>query len=1066
MCLANLPLNDYCFSACDKVIRILERYYEIELSQIPLRLELIYTKKHLFAFYDGDVITLDPIICSLSECEIGMILAHELAHYFQWKELLNPANRNIFLDYLMEKEAGEAEEDFKTIYCGYSSKERKYKLMKKNWGMIEKFFDSETLFCEKTKYKISAYGIGGVFSINQLLFQKIGAKKGMAVEFKGCHEILTEQAFDICEKKNKFSLNNAYSDKKKLMAGSELNDLYVANDFFRHYLEKTININDAEILNIMESVEKQLEEFNYNTKKYDFKTLDEANSVITLPTSSILFHKSFLNILLQGYLDYILANDFIEEYKKLFKDSIGEMIFKLLPEETFYSIKNFFSDLSEKVGRTFLEGLDGVSDFVGLTKWMKQKTNEVIDWIFETVEYPDGIGKKIDAFVYDFANKSSELCNVFEESISYVEKKCKDSGVIGFAESIWNEIPSNPFQVEICNLDNVTVISGLKEITKKIKGIGTATRRIYCIIQFLLHSHYKGMQFLHSMDCSNGNNDLNIRKCIRFAKFCSFVYWCEKNNTSLLNRKFGDYLTLDLKDENDVLKDMFYPLLIPMTELYDVEYRIKKENVLESNKFDNLRKYIQTAYNGGKKSFFANLTIKEFFTMFADSQKDAGLFALGMACHMIEDSFTASHTIRTWNVNSNISIKTVNDANLVPPILYCANYKKQDGNRHVYSDLFIDDFVLNIDEREHEKHCFDVDSAESKDYNPKLNERRSKDNVNQTVNAAVARDCVSVFLELIFKNCKKTFDELWLPIENFLKVIYTNIEDKSYSKCFSSTCQETQNEVHSIDSHEKFFSAEVFFKLKAGRSYEKDELEEKERKDKLKESVDEFRFAKHHDSKPKNEADNQMSAKINSMRIGFGKSDVVSFFCMRAQWLFNYLELYRSYLINNYASCFYPSTLTFAKSIKYEQNFLKKCCDLAKKNSYRPEFFDLASPINCLKRFRTPRFYPDRKTYNLLNMYEYFDLPYIAKILDISSVLYGESESVKAVLNEEKTSECLDYINYVTDFVAFLDLLKDRHKAHLNEIMATLIWIDHEVVSGCHERIKQLRKWIADLMTV
>ena len=1064
-----LQLNNYNLNFREAVAHILEQYYEVGLDEIPLQLESIYDKKKLVAFYDGNYITIDPIASTLSECNIGKILAHELAHYFQWKELSNPSNRSIFLDWLMEKEAGEAEEDFKAIYYGVSPKENKYKLKKKSWGNVEKYFNAKVPFCQKAKYKISAYGIGGFFTVKQVLMDKIGAKDGIDVEHEGCHEKLTRLAYEKYVARDA-TKKRKIDDKKldSLITGARMNDFY----FFGNLHESVYGETVKNILNNRDAMQKNYDSIidsNKHAKLSVQGILKDAKTVAHDNFSQVGFNFSldtFLEIAGDRLLGFLDIANFFNKYtddekikiEKIIKKVgngllarlqknryVGEFIKKIIIEE--------INDLSGKkiqIKENVAETIDEILNKIGIEKVIKDAVLRVFKEIFDFWEEPSAesikeADRKLNEFlINNLINKKTRISNFLDDLMRIVNSGC--SSVESVVQTATNSIICfikedlgllNATKGKFEEIDDISIdICGLLEELNKIYGVISFPGSLYCFAQFFQNSHFGDLQFLHSMDCSDKNRLLNTKKCIRFAKFCVSVFLDEDEERKKLRKeKFGDYIVA--LPEGNELKNMFYPLLVPITTLNAAKYDVKKGNTT-----DTLLSVLEKKYENGERSYFSQITIEEFFSMkliqdkTSEKKKDEldwGYVALGMACHMIEDSFTASHVIRAWNINGRKEIKEDADLKGLPPILYCADYKEQSSDRHVYSDLFVTDLTvddskdrMSIDNNGAAFACnnSDINGKEVGIPNENLKNELIEENVKQTLNASMAKDCTSLFLEKVipFKDPYVWSDDswrndFWRNLDVFLDAVY------------------------SLDQSSSSLGG-------AGRSYECDDVLKKKHREKCNRLVQTKNVSSWAESIPE---------KLDELHKYFYKENDVQACWFYGNWLVKLVELYRSYLINNYAKCVYPSVRTVEKNKKNEKDFFDSITggsETKKTENFFEEggkfkkgdeiisfssrddiskFFNRFGSKNDV--FANPYSEMDQK---LIWLYEKFDLAYIEKILSHANCLLTKMRKVKDTLSEEVPKKFNIYVNEIILYC--IGTIK-RYRGHLYEMKANIAWI-------------------------
>ena len=120
-------------------------------------------------------------------------------------------------------------------------------------------------------------------------------------------------------------------------------------------------------------------------------------------------------------------------------------------------------------------------------------------------------------------------------------------------------------------------------------------------ISFINASHHGGMQFLHSMDCSNGNRALNRDKIFRWTNFCLDVFY---NKDDIQNITFRDYLNrLSANNESDVFFSMIWQMILEVPLSLEDENRSNPQAIKEyivpiyKEKIELLKKINELYYN-------------------------------------------------------------------------------------------------------------------------------------------------------------------------------------------------------------------------------------------------------------------------------------------------------------------------------------------------------------------------------------------------------------------------------------------------------------------------------------
>lgn len=966
---------------------LLQEYFGIDIKNIPIFCKSIYSNYGTYSIFDGKQIIIDPIFYSLGEQKKIFILAHEIAHFYQWKQLSNPQKRNVVLNFLMEIEANSCALDYIKQTCAHVDVPRK---RFESWNLIEEITNSIPQI-PTYSHQFSAFGIGGVFALKQALVSKKSTNKGMVVQYEGCHETLTREALFYAQEEGMSTQNHI--DKESLIYGSIVNDMYFAFDLQPLYKNELTD--DSKRL--LDELDKKLEQIKKDKGGYPQDGLNLIDVSKFTTAESITSSYAYLTLLLSIATTGSATGTLIEGYN----DKINNILAHLFNSDLLF-LKKVQDFIKENTSHHIFNFLEKIQNFL-------------------PVEYVLNLGGGFIEWAGDWWNSSSAILECAEKKIDLYSA-------------------------------NVQV-----DISKGFFSIDTL-RAIYCCAQFLISSHTGDLQFLHSMECSEGEKEKNKKKCIRFAKFCVDVY-LNKNN--ILEEKFGDYVS-NLPDE-DILKDMLCSLIIPISASSVIEYKSKNKELSENakkyanffdgmienakniiNYFDgstekkdenqpeitgNKIEQIISTYKQGKESFFAKFTVGDFFTMGQTKYKHQSI-ALGMACHMIEDSFTASHTIRAFNLYNEVPSTKTDFLNNIPPIIYYADYTKQDANQHMNADVFVVDLdygkeglcklcdaeINEIRDNPYldiEQGICDIQnhSSQSDDFykNPAVvqffNSNQENHFIHSTLGAELAKKCAGHFLKLVTDLEKGEINEN--ELDQFLNVVYADIDQKNYQNIFPF-----------LDKKENA--------KRAGRNYELNELETKEFFERLSSNVKEWSFTNIMLS-PEDISDNfeKMGEEFNELN-SLGKK------------FENAVEEYRVYL----DKCFSTSNRLTKEPFEIKKKVEE---EMSRRQDERKDIYQKI--IGSQPSYSSKWLYKSLAE-RLVILYSKFDLVYLEYILKLiakskkkisnilDSVSQKSSKSIK--LSNEQKKRLLSYNQ-------MLSLSQSRYSGHLYEIAINLIWMKEQL---------------------
>ena len=950
----------------ETLLLALEEYFAVSLRQIKILCKRIYSKYGVYSFYDGNAIVVDPMFLFFDNEKKGLIMAHEITHYFQWKELALPRTRSVVLDFIMELDANIHALEF---YLSTLFHLKRFFKKEKNsfWRTLEK--STEVIFGQfRCPYRFSAFGVGGIFAIKQAL-DKEGANNGLYISYEGCHETLTTYALNLAQKK--MGKKIVEQDCLDLVYGSTVNDMYFLFDFLR--LKN----------NLTEDQKNKIDEYQDVLKQ--IKNLENDKSVNIVSFEKFQSEESLQNIdnYLLLLLSVILTGSAGDELIKSVKKQINEIIMSV-----FYANLHFLVEIKESVS-------DGVD------KYITPKIAEGLGWVGSVplggVSANDLLKGALN-FVVEKGEQLWEgdgLLRSFEKLIGVELETSYESAV----DCLYNSLSPE------C-LGDSTMLKSLFEGKKDDIG------KFYCTMQFLMFSHTKDLQFLHSMDCSKGDRNRNKQKCIRFGTFCTSVYYNKHNE---LKQNLGDYV-LNLNDD-DILKEMLVPLLVPISTALRIEKKMEKKEITSVEQM--VREYVNLFKGNDKgkaeRSIFSKWTIGEFFSM--KTSRNPRFVALGMACHMIEDSFTASHTIRTYNIfNEKPFSDDASCMKNLPPVIFYADYTKQDSGRHMRADVFVADTNSGtrgccahcdvfVDEYENEK-CFENELNQNMSVDPSIQNYSSSSSclkltdteiseflnsaemkvehyIHSTVGAELAKKCAAKYLDMVFSEKGLNL------IENFLTEVYAEAK----AEILADKAGMSNDWLKKIEIARAAGDAG-----NAGRCYELEALETKEFFQDKKDKINDLLFSDLLLSSDK------MSENIKKMGDKYSRLH---------QWCKSYegyVEEYRMYLMDNFAC---------SKQIPKENlsNIVKKD-GLLKINN------------ESLVTFILPR--------RLLWVYREIDLIYLGKIINLIHRIQEEMTCLMDEVSGDTNKE--PYLRLKMYKESFAKSMQ-RYVGHLYEIMMNVFWI-------------------------
>lgn len=675
----------------------LEGYFHLDLQLLSLFLEKAVPET-MPAVAMGDTVLIHPkYYCPESPGGV-FLLAHELSHLWQQASAFTGGG------FIQEMDANARALDFIIRY--FSGEEFHYK------GTL--------LQPASESMKLQGWGLGGVFSLKQILADRLAKKEGFFYFYQGPHEYLTEAASSGVSTLTR-------EQKNSLILGAQMNDMYL----LPHKISKLMNKKDldARLKELLERANKEsvfIKRFlsgGDGTNRADLSNSERQLIDISAMKCSQEKGANYLICIALNLLElYIVLPSNYEIVKKRLKDIV----------KPFKSMKDDF--LKEHKSR--------------LIRWIISCSGDIldrnlIDVLLEGYEPFFGMILELEEYILDQEKKT-----LHSQPVSEILKSMIDDAEVwweGESASIRN------LEAKVCRFicDTVDELRTWKEKLQKYKISEGLKKELSLILQsfleffeglkslyesvlFLCCSHTGEMQFLHSMDCSDGNLEKNKNKMIRWAVFCREIYQSgAKPGTALLGEKIYPYLC---SCGDSLLQEMLLPLCCIYTELGNCRLRAKKNN---TSLTQEIRKSLDSRVE--YRSPFADKSFREFFNG-GLAGIDPRYTALGMAMHMIEDSFTPSHTIRAWNID-----KEEGSA----PILYFADYKKQDSLRHAHADYFVDTGLF-VDERvrsEKDQMALSSDSKKEKKSKEAISKERTRESAIITVGAVCAEFYAKKYFE-------------------------------------------------------------------------------------------------------------------------------------------------------------------------------------------------------------------------------------------------------------------------------------------------------------------------------
>ncbi len=627
----------------------LEEYFRCSLTQV--RFFLRDAQDMPPAFAAGGCVVLRKSAYAPESFGTAALVAHEVCHLCQQQRGENDPGA-------MELEANLEALSFALWYfTGRGKPERRGAL----------------LVLTPTGSPVRCWGLGGLFSIKQIAADQLYRKDGIAYLYEGFHEYLTRRSMEDAGK-----FKEGSREYQSVILGCQMNDMYLLPKRYPQWLEFFLG---EKGLTLTESIDKALTEADRQgapadsaIRKYPNLLSSAAIQVYDKTVSNLGGSEDLLSFLIDQVAVVIYAMVRLDYFAAV-REELSKKIDKLLPLR---AIDAMIGKVKEELCALLLSGMDPQSPVARF----------FIQWILH--ETP--------------AAKSAQwIREKMIEGVRWVQEKWESEGTL--LRSIEIELLQTllTWQTPVLQglLDQIKAAPLLGEYTEEqlrphiltiqtyVNKTAATLMELYCTSIFLASSHTGEMQFLHSMDCSGGDLARNREKMIRWGEFCRDVY---ENRSGIRGRKLYEYLQemhSVPRSARDLLPSMLLPICCVYAELGNCRARTQIATYQTRESYENqLCEEICTALRTPQyRTPFADMTIGEFFGGGMKSV-DPGCVALGMAMHMIEDSFTASHTIRAWNVRPGEASSS---------ILGFADYTQQDAHLHAYADYFALDDGLVVD---------------------------------------------------------------------------------------------------------------------------------------------------------------------------------------------------------------------------------------------------------------------------------------------------------------------------------------------------------------------------------
>lgn len=1032
------------------------------------------------------------------------------------------------------------------------------------------------MLADSSKVRAASWGLGGLFSLKQLITDGYAKQKGYAYFYKGPHEWLTQVAADLEQSNivNYVTKRSPNATEYNLILGSEMNDMYFLPEIINQNLgSKLEDINmrlaaeESDYTNLNEfsgsEEAKELISFYDNNRslfllkyiqipninilayavKNAFKTirlfdliaekrkaLDEALEPILAPISENIeeYKKdimyAFINVLPEEYpsmedsfLSQVLSFSFISlltdkfagTISDKFYNFINELLFegalydeekkKLLNEETKEKVDEAERIINEKFKEIKRkEKLNEnettlIKTFVLIQIWWEDESIQFRDYESNFARLMRGDNFNINGeFLADIIiellkklafnmikkrlltfTSSLITCEFQEDKLvcyetvigkkqvitinidelknagAYIGEKLKPVKEAVF-DPVFNKF--NEFGIDLLNDYVVPIVhSALHSFDSMLP--------YYKTIIFLLQSHTGQMQFLHSMDCSNGCSEWNRGKMIRWCRLC---YDCNKEYRSadILDKNILKYLLQMVPSKEEVLvygepgnssesdsgeKEEYRIALakdvIKYYDLYAKYYTDKEDDLLLAAMllplcviFLQMNNCILAAKQAAKKicgfdgeksadlkqarcfdiclviamresvikdeevtypskpegiyrSPIADMTFREFFTDKRDyiEAKDT---ILGMTMHMIEDSFTPSHTVRAWNCEPGVN---------AAPIITFADYTKQEAPRHACADYFVDS-VSSMDIVYCDPDMFDIEyDGQSREDKPKKTVEDLKNELPfQAAQTTVGAVCA-------FRYAKKVYDH----VINGSKDNFHSFDKALIQSIYPLIGEHYPGRNKETNSVKVRNTEVILSEMKtplSGRCYEKESFNEEKMFEKYAESI------------------------INST-IG---DSVISGYDKRLDELNEAVEDYRKYLFKHFAPNRYPSLKDLKYYSKKEKEKEKNEKDFTERVENAYNEIDVDKLVN--ESVENNGECSDDHVLRVLDMYLNNDLKYLNDILTARFLCKSIMEFYKGQADRLSSNIALEIAEYI-------EKTHERYIAHLHEIILNAVGI-------------------------
>ncbi|MCF0137892.1 MAG: hypothetical protein HUJ66_05970 [Oscillospiraceae bacterium] len=1083
------------------LLEALEEYFGCEVTAASF-FELQASSLHVpFSWAKGDHIVLPRGLLSPLREEGVFLLAHEVCHLRQQAEhsCLTPVE-------------AECEANYHALcFC-----------LRYLTGQLRQS-DSEPLqLAQAATTPAMCWGLGGLFSLKQLITDGYAKHQGYAYFYQGPHEWLTQTAArsDLPKTPN-YTTRIDSIDEDSLILGSEMNDMYILPLVLKDMLgeEKLRDIGIA----------AEQSDFNYlsNLKLFDgidVALIDKKDPAVSMRVNSVLWlgllsgflqTSRFIELLtekkkeINEKISDELGKDILDDAVTELKHMIIDTIIQIIPADCYnslfrISLFSLFTDFDDGDGKMpgFFESVvqsllyDGTVDeesqrklgevMSSIKRTLNSKESDLVKaitlaeiWWKSESDYFLTIEAKIVQCARDSVSLKNELKKKVKDGTNilrdYIKKRLDYLNFEGLPGEVtiycpWVSCNLTELHCEVTDKPVTINLESLKSLGKSVKELFLEPiftkffssldnliddyvvpllqslveelcrlSELYTTAVFLLGSHTGELQFLHSMDCSNGSTQWNREKMLRWCRFCfdcckacpgesildqnifsyldklvpSTINVCQADSEVSSNEsseeltglagtvganldRFRKYYSLpeqaDKRKQELLLATMLLPLCCIRLQMNNCQFAAKrviklpentaatqeqamdydicllialKESLHEESEGEGLRESYRTP--------IADMTFRQFFTA-SRQNLTAEDILLGMTMHMIEDSFTPSHTVRTWNTTPGTG---------VAPVITFADYTKQDASRHACADYFSDAQVtMSVDE--------------------KSLSRDTQENLRDNLPLAAATNTVGVECALHF--AEQFYRHVKYAKGNVCSYYDSNIAESIYPLIGESLKKEGNGHTVRIDNIKLDLSS--LDTPPSGRCYEMEALKE------------ETFFSRYRDTIIRATFDDMIQEKKD----------------IRIEKLRKYIDEYRKYLFKYFAPNRYPAQGDLSYYQSYQSKTQKSPSEVLKSLTSLLSSGNIPKDIKAiLKEPVWKRSLDSSKNHTelVLRMYLQNDIPFLSDILTAPLL----RKSVKMEYESENGNDTAAAI------AEDIQLTFDRYIRHLNEVILNAVGI-------------------------